>query len=203
MLLYQFRMGTNPRRVIIYLSEKGIDVPRYELDYTAGEHRSPNYLRINPAGRAPALVTDDGDVVSESAAIVEYLEELHPDHSMIGADPLARAKVRALERVGNDLVVRSQAWLWNVTDAFRAKEPDPSREVAARAFRYVTELLDILEAAIGDHSFLAGDEPTIADCTAFAIFQTARERFGQPLGAGHPRLDRWYAHFRARPSAEY
>lgn len=203
MLLYQFRMGTNPRRVIIYLSEKGIEIPRYELDYAAGEHRSDAYLRINPAGRAPALVTDQGLTITESAAIVEYLEELHPERPMIGTDPVSRAKVRALERVGNDLCVRCQAWLWNLTDAFPAKEPDPSRAMADKAYRYVDELLDILETAIGEATFLAGDAPTIADFTTFAIFQTARERLNQPLGKNHPRLDAWYTRFRARPSADY
>ena len=59
MLLYQFQKGTNPRRVIIYLNEKGIDIPRYELDYAGGEHKSHEYLVINPSGRAPTLVTDE------------------------------------------------------------------------------------------------------------------------------------------------
>ena len=203
MLLYQFRKGTNPRRVTIYLSEKGLSIPRHELDYTGGEHRSPAYLKINPAGRAPTLVTDEGASITESAAIVEYLEELHPEPPMIGTDPLSRARVRALERLGNDLVVRCQAWLWNLTDAFPAKEPRPSRAVADQAYRYVSELLDILETTIGDKPFLAGDAPTIADVTTFAIVQTARERFDQPLGSHHPHLDAWYATFRARPSADY
>ena len=203
MLLYQFRKGTNPRRVIIYLSEKGLDVPRYELDYPGNEHRSEAYTRLNPAGRAPALLTDDGSVITEAGAIVEYFEELHPARPMIGSDPVERAKVRALERIGNDLCVRSQAWLWNLTNAFPAKEPSPSKMVADQTFRYVSELLDILEAHIGNSEFLAGGEPTIADCTAFAIFQTARERFDQPLGSEHPRLDRWYRNFRERPSAEF
>ena len=203
MLLYQFKMGTNPRRVIIYLAEKGLEVPRYELDYRGDEHRSSGYLRINPAGRAPALLTDDGAVITEAGAIVEYLEELHPERPMIGTDPLSRARVRALERVGNDLCVRSQAWLWNLTDAFPAKEPHPSNVVAEQAYRYVLELLDILEAHIGESEFLAGDEPTIADFSAFAIFQTARERFDRPLATEHARLDRWYKNFRKRPSAEF
>ncbi len=203
MLLYQFRMGTNPRRVIIYLAEKGLDVPRYELDYKGGEQKSPEYLRINSAGRAPALVTDDGVALTEAGAIMEYFEELYPQRPMIGVAPISRAKVRALERVGNDLCVRSQAWLWNLTDAFPAKEPRPSKIVAEQVYRYVAELLDILDAHIGDAEFLAGDEPTIADFSAFAIFQTARERFDQALGNDHPRLDRWYKNFRKRPSAEY
>ena len=203
MLLYQFRMGTNPRRVIIYLAEKGIDVPRYEVDYANGEHRSPGYLKINPAGRAPTLVLEGGLAITDSAAIVEYLEELHPECSMIGSDPARRARVRATERLGTDLVGRCQLWLWNATNAFTAKEPSPSTKVAERLYRYVAEILDGLEAMIGDQEFLAGDVPTIADFTAFAIFQTARERFDRPLGGGHPRLDAWYKRFRARPSAEY
>lgn len=203
MLLYQFRMGTNPRRVIIYLAEKGLTIPRYELDYRNNEHRSPAYLAINPSGRAPSLITASGGVITDSAAIVEYFEELNVEHPMIGTDPVMRARVRALERLGSELVARGQLWLWNATDAFAAKEPQPSREVAHRLYRHVGELLDVLETAIGDNEFLAGDTPTIADFTVFAIFQTARERFDLPLGKGHPRLDAWYAGFRRRPSADY
>jgi len=203
MLLYQFRKGTNPRRVIIYLAEKGIDVPRYELDYENGEHRTARYLNINPAGRAPTLVTDSGLAITESAAIVEYLEELHPDRPMIGVDPLARARVRSLERLGADLVARGQLWLWNRTGAFPAKERAPSQGATDRLHGYVTELLDVLEKEIGNNAFLAGDTPTIADFTTFTIFQTARERFGLPFGDEHSRLDAWYARFRARPSGEY
>jgi glutathione S-transferase len=203
MLLYQFRKGTNPRRVIIYLSEKGIDVPRYELDYENKEHRSAEYLAINPAGRAPTLVTDDGLAITDSAAIVEYLEELHPENPMIGTDAAARARVRSLERLAADLVARGQLWLWNRTGAFLGKEPVPSREAADRVFRYVDEILNVLEKEIGEQPFFAGGAPTIADFTAFPIFQTARERFDLPFGDGHPRLEGWYQRFRSRPSADY
>lgn len=203
MLLYQFQKGTNPRRVIIYLKEKGIDVPRYELDYAGGEHKSREYLAFNVSGRAPTLVTDEGVPITDSAAIVEYLEELYPEKPMIGTDAVSRAKVRSLERLGTDLVVRSQLWLWNVTQAFPAKEPSPSPDVAFKVFHYVTEILDVLEGTIGDNEFLAGNTPTIADCTVFAIFQTCRERFDLPFGSDHPRLDAWYKTFRQRPSAEY
>lgn len=203
MLLYQFRKGTNPRRVIIYLAEKGIDVPRYELDYVNGEHRSAAYLAINPSGRAPTLVTDAGLAITDSAAIVEYLEEIFPEPPMIGIDPLSRARVRSLERLAGDLVARSQLWLWNVTKAFPAKEPAPTTVSADHLSRYVGEILDVLEREIGDAAFLAGPQPTIADFTAFAIFQTARERFDLPFGDDHPRLDAWYGRFRTRPSADY
>ncbi|WP_346830845.1 glutathione S-transferase family protein [Pseudomonas abietaniphila] len=203
MVLYQFRMGTNPRRVSIYLSEKGIDVPRYELDYANLEHRTPEYLMINPAGRAPTLVTDDGTVITEAAAIVEYIEELFPQPAMIGTSPEQRAKVRALERIGNDLIARSMLWLWNTTDAFPRKEPKPSKAFAEMLYRHVQELLDVLELTIGENEFLAGDAPTIADCTVFPIFQTARERFKLPYAEHYPRLNAWYENFRTRKSAQY
>jgi glutathione S-transferase len=203
MLLYQFEKGTNPRRVIIYLNEKRIDLPRYELDYAGGEHKSREYLAINPSGRAPTLVTDEGVPITDSAAIVEYLEELYPDTPMIGTDAISRSEVRSLERLGTDLVGRSQLWLWNITQSFPAKEPSPSVEVANKLFGYVTEILDVLETKIADNEFLAGDSPTIADCTVFSIFQTCRERFEQAFGADHPRLDAWYKRFRQRPSADY
>jgi glutathione S-transferase len=201
--LYQFRIGTNPRRVIIYLSEKGLDVPRYELNYRDSEHRLPSYLAINPSGRAPTLVTDDGSAITDSAAIVEYLEELHPNNPLMGSDLLHRARVRALERLGTDLIVRCQLWLWNSTTAFPAKEPLPSAETAARTCRYAVEILDALEKKIGENHFLAGETPTVADFTTFPIFQTLRERFNVPMGSEHPRLDTWYRRFRKRPSANY
>ncbi|MCL6709470.1 glutathione S-transferase family protein [Pseudomonas sp. R2.Fl] len=203
MLLYQFRKGTNPRRVIIYIAEKGLDVPRYELDYEGREHRSSQYLAINPSGRAPTLVTDDGEPITDSAAIVEYLEERFPEKPMIGTDPISRAKIRSLERLGTDLVVRSQLWLWNVTKSFPAKEPSPSPEVASHLLGYVNEILDVLEKVIADQPFLAGDAPTVADCTIFPIFQTARERFDLPFGNDHSKLDAWYNRFRQRPSGDY
>jgi glutathione S-transferase len=203
MLLYQFQKGTNPRRVIIYLNEKGIDVPRYELDYAGGEHKSREYLAINPSGRAPTLITDEGVPITDSAAIVEYLEELYPDTPMIGTSATSRSEIRSLERLGTDLVARSQLWLWNVTQSFPAKEPSPSVEVANKLFGYVTEILDVLETKIADKEFLAGGSPTIADCTVFSIFQTCRERFDLAFGSHHPRLDAWYKSFRQRPSAEY
>ncbi|AUG55574.1 glutathione S-transferase family protein [Thalassospira marina] len=203
MLLYQFKAGTNPRRVSIYLAEKGLDIPRYELDYANREHKSPAYLALNAAGRAPALVTDSGEVIADSAAIVEYLEELYPANSMIGNDAATRAKVRALERLGTDLVVRAQIWLWNETNNFPFMQARPSSEMAGIMFQHVTEILDALEKSIGDYEFLAGNRPTIADFTVFAIFQTARERFNLPFGNRHPRLDAWFANFRKRPSADY
>lgn len=78
---------------------------RVDLDMAAGAHRQPAFLKLNPAGKVPVLELDDGCVLIESAAIIEYLEELHPDPPMIGTDdPVERARVRADERIVADLI---------------------------------------------------------------------------------------------------
>ncbi len=202
MKLYQSRQGVNPRRVIIYLAEKGIDVPRIEIDTVAREQKQPAFLAMNPAGKIPVLELDDGRALSESAAIVEYLEEIHPEPPMIGTDPVRRAKVRALERISADLLARSQIWMMHYYSYF-AERVDQKPEVVAAMKPLVDELLNELEAHIGDAPFLAGEHVTIADCTLFALFQACRARLGVPIGADQPRLDAWYARFAERRSAAY
>jgi glutathione S-transferase len=202
MKLHQSRQGTNPRRVSIYLAEKGIDVLRVEIDTVAGEQKQPAFLAMNPAGKIPVLELDDGRSIPESAAIVEFLEDIHPEPPMIGTDPVQRAKVRALERISSDLLMRSQIWLMHSCIQF-AGRVDQKPEVAAAVKPLVDELLNELEAHIGDAPFLAGENVTIADCTLFALFQTCRVRLDVPIGADHPRLDAWYVRFAERPSAAY
>jgi glutathione S-transferase len=202
MKLHQSRQGVNPRRVIIYLAEKGIDVPRIEINTVARDQKQPAFLALNPAGKIPVLELDDGRALSESAAIVEYLEEIHPEPPMIGTDPVRRAKVRALERISADLIARSQIWMMHYCSYF-AERVDQKPAVAAAMKPLVVELLNELEAHIGDAPFLAGEHVTIADCTLFALFQACRARLGVPIGADQPRLDAWYARFAERPSAAY
>lgn len=202
MRLYQLARATNPRRVIVYLAEKGIELPRHEVDVAGGENRSANFLALNPAAKLPVLELDDGTGLVESAAIVEYLEELYPQPPMIGRDPVERARVRALERIAAELIVRANLWLAHSQPFFAAKVKQQP-EVATAARPWVDELLDLLEVRMGEQPFLAGPMPTIADCTLFALFQTCRERFDVAFGTDRPRLDAWYARFRARPSADY
>ncbi len=202
MKLYQTRYSPNPRRVGIYLAEKGLDVDRIDVDTAAKAHKAPDFLAMNPAGRVPVLQLDDGRTLTESGAIVEYLEELYPDPPMIGRDAFERAKVRALERIGADLVVRAQLWLMH-SNAHFAGRVVAQPAVAAAAKPMVDELLNAMEQHIGEAPFLAGDQVTIADCTLFALFQLCRVRMDEPLGANHPRLDAWYARFAERPSAAY
>jgi len=200
-LLFETCKSTNPRRVHLYLAEKGLDIPRRQIDFSANEQRSAEFLALNPLGRVPVLLLEDGTTITESAAIVEYLEELYPEPPMIGTTAVQRAQVRALERIGQDLITRGQLWLIHTSAYFADRRQNP--EVAAAAKLLVDPLLDGLEIHLADQPFLAGDRVTVADCTVFAMLQSCRVRFDKPLADDLPRLDAWYWRFAGRPSAAY
>ena len=97
MKLYGAKEAPNPRRVTIYLAEKGLAIERVDFAPPYRETKTPDFLAKNPAGKIPVLELDDGTCIAESAAIVEYLEELHPEPPMIGTTAVERAQVRALD----------------------------------------------------------------------------------------------------------
>lgn len=202
MKLHSNKMGTNPRRVGVYLAEKGLQIELIEVDTTAREHKRPEFLAMNPAGTIPVLELDDGGALPESAAIVEYLEELNPEPPMIGVTPAERAKVRALERIASELVERTSLMLQHSHAYFadRVKQNPAVAEVMRAA---VEQHLTTLEQHIGENAFLTGNRPTIADCTLFALFQSCRQRLKIDFATDRPRLSAWYDRFAQRPSAAY
>src|SRR5258708_40309774 len=101
MRLYEAKMAPYPRRVKIYLAEKGIELERVEVDLHAGENRSAAFLKKNPSGKIPVLELDGGAFLPESAAIMEYLEEIYPAPPMLGETPEQRAQTRATDRIAS------------------------------------------------------------------------------------------------------
>ena len=98
MKLYDSVRAPNPRRVRIFLAEKGIDVPRVMVDLAAFEHRSDAFSKLNPLRRTPTLELDDGTVIAESVAISRYFEELHPEPPLFGRTPLEKATIEMWNR---------------------------------------------------------------------------------------------------------
>ena len=189
---------------MIYLAEKGLALDRVEVDLDGGEQRTPAYLAKNPAGKAPVLELDDGTFLPESAAIVEYLEELYPDPPMIGTTPLARAQVRSIERLMADLYPRLSLYFQHSQPLFR--ELGRVRQIPAIAEALGAEVehyFHILEEYNAGREFLAGDRPTVADCTAFPALRRAEEKFGYTIPARFGRLYGWYSRFSERPSTRF
>src|SRR5512144_2168168 len=117
MKLYDFPFAPNPRKLRVYLGEKGIEIPRVVVNIVKGEQNTPAFRAKNPMGGVPVLELDDGSCLRESLAIIEYLEELHPEPPMIGTTPLERARVRALERTADLGVLIGVARVFHATRA--------------------------------------------------------------------------------------
>src|SRR6516164_4208250 len=90
--------GPNPRALRMFLLEKGIEVPKVEVDLLGMENRRPPYTDRNPGGQLPALELDDGRVIGETVAIFEYLEDVHPTPPLIGTTPIEKAETRMWTR---------------------------------------------------------------------------------------------------------
>ncbi len=198
MKLYCFPVAPNPTRLRVYLAEKAIEVPEVLVSLPKGEQHQAEHLARDPMGRLPVLELDDGSYLTESLAIIEYFEELHPEPPMIGRDPLERARVRALERITEMNALFPIARIIHATNSPLGLPPNP--EIAKAGAQSLEEGLRVLEAIVDGNPFVAGDRPTIADCTLFAAFFFAD--FGKvSIPTSYQNLRRWYAAFSERPSA--
>jgi glutathione S-transferase len=151
-------------------------------------------------GGLPVLELDDGSYLPESLAIIEYFEDLHPNPPMIGTTPLERARVRALERLCELSILGRIAVVFQNTHPLFAGRLKQSADAAESAKTALTTNLKILDDKIGANKFVAGDTPTIADCTLFAAMGFAE--FAQILiDPSVKNVHRWYETFKQRPSA--
>ena len=200
MHLYDFPQSPNCRRVRMYLAEKGIDIALKALDLSAGEQRMSGFLLKNPFGAVPLLELDDGSVIPESLAIIEYLEELHPDPPLCGTTPFERAQVRAWERRAEFGVLLQGTRRFLHTNPFFASRVEQSPKVAEEAGQVLTDRLSLFNTHLKDNEWLAG-ACSVADITLFVSTEfAARSNF--QLDPAWEHLQRWYGAIKKRPSAE-
>ncbi|HUI25511.1 MAG TPA: glutathione S-transferase family protein [Candidatus Kryptonia bacterium] len=200
MKLYDFVGAPNPKKTRVYLAEKGIKIPTEPVDIISGKNRTPEFLKKNPLGGLPVLELDDGSLLTESLAIIEYFEELHPNPPMIGSNPLERARARRLERIAEIGVLNNVGTIFQNTSPFFAGRVKQSADAAESARSRLAANLKVLDAEIGTKPFVAGQRPTIADCTLFAALEFG-EFAGVPVDPEYKNIVRWHAAFKQRPSA--
>ena len=199
MKVYDFVGAPNPKKLRAYLAEKGLQIPCVQVNIVTQENRTPEFLQKNPLGGLPVLELDDGSHLTESLAIIEYLEELNPEPPMIGKTPRERARVRELERIADLGVLGGVGAYFQNTHPFMAGRFKQSADAAENAKARIASSLKALDTAIGSNKFLAGSRPTIADCTLLAALEFAE--FAQaPVEAGVKNVHRWYEEFKQRPS---
>jgi glutathione S-transferase len=205
MKLYMFQVAPNPTRVRLYLAEKveggtAIDIEQISVNLPKGEQRKPEHLARNPLGRLPILELADGSCLTESLAIIEYLEECYPNPPMIGRSPLERARVRELERIVELGILAPIGRIIHATRSPIGLPPNPA--VAEHFRRILPEALKLLDTRLSDgRPFVAGERPSIADCTLTAAFQFAR--FGKvDIDPVFQHLAQWDGRYRERPAAK-
>lgn len=207
MKFYDCRTAPSPRRVRVFIAEKGIDIETVQVDLANGEQFSAEFRAVNPDCVVPALVTDDGSCITEVGAICHYLEERYPKPSLFGATP----EQRAATIMWNTKV--EQQGMLACAEAFRnhAKGlkdraipgPDNYEQIPAlaeRGRRRVTAFLEKLDAQLGSHEYVAGDHYSMADITAMIVVDFAN-RLKIPVPDDSTNLRRWYDTVSARSSA--
>src|ERR1051326_7226759 len=162
MKAYVFAGAPNPRKLIVYLREKGLDIPLEGGDILSGANRTPEFLKKNPLGGLPVLELDDGSHLTESLAITEYFEEVHPNPPMLGTTPLARARVREIERIIELGVLGRIAQIFQNTHPFMAGRLKQSPDAAENARNVLNGTLKVLDEKIGNKPFAAGERPSVA-----------------------------------------
>ena len=200
MKIYDFVGAPNPKKLRVYLAEKDLKVPTEQVSIVTGENRTPEFLKKNPLGGLPVLGLDDGSYLTESLAIMEYFEELHPNPPMIGTTSLERARVRALERICEIGVLLRVGTIFQNSHPFMAGRVKQSADAAETARTQMTASLKVIDEKIGQRPFVAGERPTIADCTLLAALEFG-EFAGVPLDPAFANVTRWYTDFKKRPSA--
>jgi len=202
MKIHTFPPAPNARRLTIYLREKGLDIPFQLVNLMEGEQFSNDYLAKNPAAKVPCLELPDGTIIVESVAIVEYLEETHPENPMIGTRPVERARVRGLERYADIEVMGSMGIIaQNKMDLFAPRFTQSPQAVTYGQERLAIAL-KVMDQRIGDNVFVAGDKVTIADCTLFAALEFSAMAEVDIGEESYPNIKRWREAFGQRPSVE-
>lgn len=201
MKLYDSPLAPNPRRVRIFLAEKGIEVPTVEVDIVKAENRKPPFLAKNPLGAVPVLELDDGTVIAESTAICRYFEELQPEPPLLGTDAQDRAAVEMwLRRVEFEVAFPIMQTFRNTHDFFKGRIAQVP-EWGAVCKEHAIRRMKWLDGELADRPFVAGERYTIADITLLIGVDFGRVSDIR-IDPEHKNLARWYAEVSARPSAK-
>ncbi len=201
MKLYDGGRAPNPRRVRIFLAEKGIAIPSEQVDLGKLEQRSDAFTAINPMQRVPALVLDDGTVIAESIAICRYFEALNPEPPLFGRDALEIALVEMWQRRVELHLLFPVAMVFQHLHPAMKIMVDPQVAAWGEANKpRVTQFLRLLDGELRDRPFVVGADYTVADITAMVAVDFMRvSKLAVPDDLAN--VKRWHAAVSARPSA--
>jgi glutathione S-transferase len=208
MKLYDYKQAPNPRRVRIFMAEKGIEIETVQVNLMKLEQHSDAYKKINPLGEVPTLQLDDGCCLSQTNAICQYLEDIFPKTPLYGRNPLERAQVESQNHFiqMNGILAGGEAFR-NASPNFKNRALSGPHayaqipELAERGLLRIDNLFADLDKHFARQQFLVGDYFSVADITAFCTLGLTRwVKKAIPSECIH--LQRWFDQVSSRPSSK-
>jgi glutathione S-transferase len=196
-------IGPNPRVVRMFMAEKGIDIPREEVDLLKGDNRRQPYLQKNSAGQMPALELDNGHCVTEITAICEYLEDVHPNPPLVGANPEQKAEARKWTRRIDLNICEPMANGFRFSQGLQLFKDRivTVPEAADGLKRIAQDRLKWLDGEMAGKEFVCGKRFTLADIMLY-VFLDFGNTVGQPLNPEFANIYAWFKSVAERPSAK-
>ncbi|MGH6814296.1 MAG: glutathione S-transferase [Hyphomicrobiaceae bacterium] len=202
MKIIEQRQAPNPRRVRIFLAEKGIPMTYEQIDLLKLDHRAPTFAGLNPMQQVPVLILDDGTALTESIAICRYFEEMQPEPVLMGQGARGKATVEMWNRrMELGLLFRVAQSVRHLHPALAPLESPQIKDWGEANRPRVAEMLELMDKEAAHRPFVAGDAFSVADITALTAIDFMKlARIERP--ARLTNLDRWYRDVSARPSAK-
>ena len=199
MKIYDTKTAPTPRRVRIFLAEKGIDVDYVQVDLAKGENLSPEMRAKNPIGKIPVLELDDGTCIGESDAICLYFEALQPEPPLLGVTPLEKGVIAMWQRQIEMCLFNQVGMCFQHTTGYFKDRMTPVPEFGKVSGINANKYLSVLDKRLAENEFMAGDKFSIADITALCAIDFGRV-VDLRIGEDQVNLQRWYDQINSRPS---
>ena len=202
MLLYHDLRAPNPRRVRVFLAEKGVAYDTIEVKIAALEHQTEEFRRKNPIALLPVLELADGKVLRESIAICRYLEELYPEPNLFGIDAWERAVIEQWNRHAELELLFPISQVFRNTHTFWVGKIKQAAEFGEIMREHIAARFDWLDTELANRSYLAGDRYTVADITALCAIDFGKVSNIRVSAETHPHLAAWHKRVSERPSSK-
>ena len=202
MLLYHDLRAPNPRRVRIFLAEKGVPYDTIEVSIAEKAHQTVEFRKKNPIALLPVLELADGRVLRESMAICRFVEELHPEPNLFGADSWERAQIEQWNRHAELELLYPIAQVFRNTHKFWIGRIKQSPEFAEIMRAHIETRFEWLDGELANREYIAGPRFSVADITALCAIDFAKVSNIRIDVAKSPNLAAWHQRVSERPSAK-
>ena len=201
MKIYDTKTAPTPRRVRIFLAEKGIDMNYVQVDLAKGENLSKEMRAKNPIGKIPVLELDDGTCIGESDAICTYFEALHPNPALMGTTALEKGIIAMWQRQIEMCLFNQIGMCFQHSTGYFRDRMTPVPEFGKVSGINASQYLNVLNTRLADNEFMAGNSFSIADITGLCAIDFGRV-VDVRISDEHTHLQRWYAQINERASTK-